>query len=78
MHDVKKAVEILHEQGVKITVDPSRRLANIYTVSLPSGEYDLLDQHLTYLQTEGKLNTNGIEELHRDITKRNEKSIKRQ
>jgi len=77
MFDVSKAIEILHEQGVKITTDPTGRHTNVYTVSLPSGEYDLRDQHLIYLQTEEKLNPEGIEELHREITKRNEEPIKR-
>jgi len=77
MHDVRKAVDILHEQGVKITVDLTKKQDNVYTVSLRSGEYDLLEQHLIYLQAEGKLSPDGIEELHHEITKRNEKSIKK-
>jgi len=77
MHDITKAIEILRNQGVKIETDPSGKFTNVYTVSLPSGEYDLREQHLIYLQTEGKLSPEGIEELHRDITKRHEESIKR-
>lgn len=77
MHDVRNAVETLRKQGLKITVDRSGKHTDVYTVSLPSGEYDLRGQHLIYLESEGMLSPDGIERLHRDITSRNEEKIKR-
>ncbi|MGA2887654.1 MAG: hypothetical protein ABSE51_06345 [Terracidiphilus sp.] len=69
MHNVSNAIETLVRQGLKIEVDPTGKFANVYTVYLPSGKYELNDQHLIFLERENKLNIDGIEELDRNIKK---------
>jgi hypothetical protein len=75
MHDVRKALEILKQQGVRVQVSVDADGHRQYSIDSHDGGYILRSQHLINLQENGKLSLSGIRELHEEIKKLNEEAL---
>jgi hypothetical protein len=61
--ELAEAVAILKAQGIEVGVDPSGKHADVYVVTLPSGEeYEFLAAGILKLKAEGKLTAARLEE----------------
>jgi hypothetical protein len=62
---VADAIAELKAQGIPVAVDPSGRHADVYIATAPNGEkYDFTAAGLLDLKAKGKLNLEGLQEVH--------------
>jgi hypothetical protein len=62
---VADAIAELKAQGIPVAVDPSGRHADVYVATAPNGEkYDFTAAGLLDLKAKGKLNLEGLQEVH--------------
>ncbi len=62
---VAGAIAELKAQGIPVAVDPSGRPTDVYIATAPNGEkYEFTATGLLDLKAKGKLNLEGLQEVH--------------